>query len=229
MPRQTNRTENQPFLNKYTDNDQEAEPSPSLPHYYQNSLIQRNTIISHTLVFLVTSSLWLLIIYLLTNTIPNPNTTSTPSSYRHNITSNATLQTCGSTANEAREKNCQYDILLNNWVPAPCYDDEFVLEYTDDESWGAYADANMTIKLTPLEMSEAEYYYTSVRDHINHCAVLWKKQFFSLYEERRAIDTIVANPGHTDHCAQYLMDVEESKVNEATRVERGFAGCWIRD
>jgi hypothetical protein len=164
--------------------------------------------------------------------LSNSNSTiSKPGDYRHNVTSNARLLTCGSTAQEAREKGCQYDILLNNWVPAPCYEDEFILEYTDDESWGAYSSASMnaSTKLTPLEMSEAEFYWTSVRDHINHCAMMWKKQFWVLYEEKRAVDTIVANPGHTDHCAQYLMDVVESETTEATKVDRGFAGCWVRE
>jgi len=231
MPKRTKETEIQPFLDKYSDGPAEGESE--LLHHYQQGLSRRNRILSHSLLFLLTSILWLTILYLLSHA-PNhlwystPGT-SKPGDYRHNVTSNAKLLTCGSTADEARKAGCQYDILLNNWVPAPCYDDEFILEYTDDESWGAYADANMTIKLSPLEISESEFYYTSVRDHINHCAIMWKKQFWVLYEERRAIDTIVANPRHTDHCAQYLMDVEESKVNEATMVERGFAGCWMRD
>lgn len=220
-------TESQPFLSKYSDDPTE----PELPHHYQLALSRRTRIISHTLVFLLTSLLWLLIITLLTHPakIIWSTTNTTPGEPNYNITSNARLQTCGNTTTSALSAGCKYDVLLNNWIPSPCYDDEFIQEYTDDESWGAYADANLTIQLSPQEMSESEYYYTSVRDHINHCAILWKKQFFALYEERRAIDTIVASAGHTDHCAQYLMDVEESNVKEATRVERGFAGCWIRD
>jgi hypothetical protein len=234
MPSKQKETEQQPFLDKYTDDDptRQDSDSPQLPHHYQQALARRTRIVSHALVFLLTSFLWLTILYLVSHqpwSSESNRPISKPGDDRHNITSNARLLTCGSTVFEAREKGCKYDILLNNWIPTPCYEDDFILEYTDDESWGAYADANMTNKLTALEMSESEYYYTSVRDHINHCAILWKKQFWVLFEERQAVDTIVANPGHTDHCAQYLMDVEESKVSEATRVERGFAGCWVRD
>lgn len=228
MSPQPKDTEIQPFLSKYVDNPTENEPQ--LLHYYKQALSRRTRIISHIAVFLLTSSLWLTILALLSPKALNPlHKSSAPGDPGHNITTNAHLQTCGNTIEEARKAGCEYDILLNAFVPKPCYDDEFILEYTDDSSWGAYSDTNLSIPLSVSQMSESEYYYTSVRDHKNHCGILWKKQFFALFEEKRTIDTIVASAGHTDHCAQYLMDVEESKVDEATRVERGFAGCWVRD
>lgn len=231
-PRPQKETERQPFLDKYTDSSPE-EDSPQLPHHYQLALSRRHRIISHALVFLLTSFLWLPILYLQSHP-PSflSSGLSKPGNPRHNVTSNAHLLTCGNSSTQAREAGCEYDILLNNWVPQPCYDTEFILDYTDDESWGAYSspDLSPSSRLTPQQMSEAEFYYTSVRDHINHCGILWKKQFWVLFEERRAVDTVVASQGHTDHCAQYLMDVEGGVgVEEATRVERGFAGCWVRD
>ena len=147
----------------------------------------------------------------------------------HNVTSNAKLLSCGKSTQEAKALGCKYDVLLNAWVPAPCMDEEFIQEYKDDGTWSSYADWNMTQKLTTVdEISERKFYYTSVKDHVNHCAVMWKKQFWALFEERPAFDTIIASPGHTDHCAQYLVDVMESDWNEPTKVEMGFAGCWIR-
>lgn len=148
---------------------------------------------------------------------------------RHNITHNAHLLTCGTTVASAKANGCKYDILLNNWVPAPCYDQEFIDEYVDDDSWGGFADEAMTQKLKVQEMSEREYYWTSLRDHVNHCAMLWRKQFWVLYEERRAFDTVIASPGHTDHCAQFLVDVGERNWTHPTKTEMGFAGCWVRE
>jgi len=58
---------------------------------------------------------------------------------------------------------------------------------------------------------------------------MWKKQFWSLYEERLTFDAVVANPGHTEHCAQYLIDATSSDWGEPTRVEVGFAGCWVKE
>lgn len=170
-------------------------------------------------------------------TSPSPPSPSTiPSSPapatrpdRHNITTSARLLSCGNSVSSARAAGCKYDILLNNWVPAPCYDQEFIDEYTDDASWGGYADEAMTQKLTPLEMSEREYYWTSLRDHVNHCAMMWRKQFWVLYEERNAFDTVISSPGHTDHCAQFLVDVGYRNWTHPTKTEMGFAGCWVRD
>lgn len=76
-------------------------------------------------------------------------------------------------------------------------------------------------------------YYTSGRDHVNHCAVMWKKQFFVLFEERKYMDSIITNPGHTDHCAQFLMDVGDEKGQwdwkKSTKVDVGYVGCWVRE
>ena len=116
-----------------------------------------------------------------------------------------------------------------NKIP-PYY--RFITEYLDDLSATAYSDSALTKPLLTIsEMVEAnggKFYYTSMRDHVNHCATMWKKQFWVLYEERKAKDTIISSPGHTDHCAQFLMDAVDMDWEEATKVDVGFAGCLVR-
>ncbi|TDZ36151.1 hypothetical protein C8034_v002435 [Colletotrichum sidae] len=224
--------EYQPFL-KYSDDPATEEPTANL----QPVVRRRSTIISHILVFVGTSLLWALAVYLL---VPWPMTSPGGMSsakasgnhvagQRHNVTSNRRLIMCGNTTAEARANGCKYDILLNHWVPAACFDRNSVEEYREDESWGAYADINMTQRLTVDEMSERDFYWTSIRDHVNHCAIMWRRQFYALYDERPAIDSIVTSPGHTEHCSQYLMDVVDAKWTEPTKTMRGFAGCWMRE
>jgi hypothetical protein len=232
MPSKAEEPEHQPFLSSYSDDPTTSSSEPS--GQFRNNKTPRTIFISHSLVFIITSLLWMLVL----SVILSPSSHYWKSSYskpgdpRHNVTSNAQLLTCGNTTQQALAQGCKYDILLNNWVPAPCFDadsEDFIADYTDDKSWGAFADKNMTQRFNSVqEMSESEIYYTSVRDHINHCAVLWKKQFWALFEEKKAFDTVVASPGHTDHCAQYLIDVVGADWTEATKVERGFAGCWVR-
>ncbi|KAI0995538.1 hypothetical protein K3495_g12641 [Podosphaera aphanis] len=147
----------------------------------------------------------------------------------HNITTGAELIQCGNSTEEAKSHNCQYDILMNSWIPAPCIDQDAIDEYLDDNSWAAFRDESMTQRLMTIEeISETEVYYTSARDHINHCAMLWKKQFWVLYTERHAIDAITANPIHTDHCATVLSEAMDIDPKQATKVEKGYAGCWLR-
>lgn len=220
------KVEDQEFL-KYSDNvsvnDVESDSG------FQPTKSRRKQLISHGVVFFITSLLWMTIMYAAPAPAHHNRAVDAASGSKHNITSGATLVNCGNTTTEARARGCKYDVLLNMWAPAACIDEEFVNEYLDDSSWAAYADPGMTQKLSSIdEISEMDHYYTSVRDHVNHCAVMWKKQFFALFEERN-IDTMSASPGHTDHCAQYLIDVGDLDWKEPTKVERGFAGCWIRD
>lgn len=151
----------------------------------------------------------------------------------HNITSHARLITCGNSIAEAKQLGCRYDIMLNDWVPTECWDDQSIGEYMDDESWGAYRDDKLT-ELVPTieEMSEMEFYWTSQKDHINHCAMLWRKQFNALYYESPTFDEVIADPMHTEHCTQYFIDMAariKEWVTEPVRTEPGWAGCWIRD
>lgn len=83
-------------------------------------------------------------------------------------------------------------------MPLPCYDASFIEDYQDDGSWAAFADEEMTVLLTVEEMGEREFYWTSVRDHVVHCALLWKKQFVYLFEERPAVDDVLVDGGHTE-------------------------------
>ena len=195
MPSDTKETEHQPFL-KYSDDPMIDEPEPGRQYHHVEG--RRTMLLSHSLVFIITSLLWTMVFFTISPTSIHWGSPSKVEDH-HNITSNARLVTCGNSTQEARALGCKYDVLLNNWVPAQCVDKEFVQEYQDDRSWGAFADENLTQKLTTIdEMSERETYYTSVRDHINHCALIWKKQFWALYEESPAFDTVISTPYHTD-------------------------------
>ncbi|KAG8160321.1 hypothetical protein KVR01_009857 [Diaporthe batatas] len=147
----------------------------------------------------------------------------------HNITSGARYISCGNSTEEARSKGCTYDTLLNAWVPAQCLDQEWIDEYQDDASWTAFSDVNLTEPLRPDMMGERDHYYTSIRDHINHCAMLWRKQFWTLFEGRRVFDAVIANSYHTEHCASFLSELFGSNRTEPTLVRVGFSGCWVRE
>ncbi|KAI0127134.1 hypothetical protein BJ170DRAFT_582227, partial [Xylariales sp. AK1849] len=139
---------------------------------------------------------------------------------------------CGTSVQEAKALGCQYDILANHWLPRPCIDRDAVEEYQKDESWFAYAHENMTGPLSLDAMGDISHYYTSKRDHIFHCGTLWKKQFKAFTENRRNIDSITADPEHTHHCAQYLIDMTDLGQDfrmVPLRVDVGFAGCFIGD
>ncbi|OHF02035.1 hypothetical protein CORC01_02614 [Colletotrichum orchidophilum] len=149
-----------------------------------------------------------------------------------NITTKSRLLTCGDSTAEAKSLNCHYDILANHWIPEVCIDQNAINEYKTDGSWFGFADENRTELLTIDTMSEMEFYYTSERDHIVHCAMLWRKQFWAFYEERAALDTIITSVEHTMHCSQFLIDMSDKGPdyrNMPIKTWVGHAGCWVRD
>ncbi|KAI1401223.1 hypothetical protein F4819DRAFT_486869 [Hypoxylon fuscum] len=140
---------------------------------------------------------------------------------------------CGKSIAESKSLGCKYDILSNHWVPVPCMDDDSVKMYQADMSWFGFADENRTHLIDSTEaMGSVEVYYTNMRDHIVHCAALWKKQFKAFYEERIYYDSLILDPKHTYHCADFLVDMTDKGPdfrNIPIKVEVGHAGCWIRE
>ena len=253
----------QPFLKyaEFSDDPILVETSPRLqPQQLEAgkaSCCQRRMpslhIVSYVVVIITTSIFWVLVMLSNThsndtaidcalhptgvNDVSNTSALATHDQQQHrlNITTGAKYLICGNSTQEARSHGCRYDVLLNNWVPAPCYDADFVAEYEEDGSSAAFHDVALTQRIEggAEALGELEFYYTSRRDHINHCAMMWRKQFAALFERRATFDSVVANPYHTEHCSQYLLDAPEMAAKggqvEPTKTFVGFAGCWVRD
>ncbi|KAM7220125.1 hypothetical protein V8F06_004453 [Rhypophila decipiens] len=137
---------------------------------------------------------------------------------------------CGTSVREAKALGCEYDILANHWVPRQCMDYEAVAEYQSDGSWFGFARENRSELLRVQEMGELPLYYTSERDHIVHCAMLWRKQYRAFAEGRKHLDSITASREHTYHCSQYLIDMTDLGQDLRAvplEVNVGFAGCYI--
>ncbi|KAK1976849.1 hypothetical protein LZ30DRAFT_636154 [Colletotrichum cereale] len=199
---------------------------------------QKNRVFRDAVVSMATSAVWALVAFLFihnTRSSPSRNTDNKSpisSNYLaafHNITSSANYISCGNSTAEAKRNGCRYDTLLNYWVHERCFDQEFETEYQDDDSWTAFADWNLTERIAPEAMGDQEIYYTSIRDHVNHCSMLWKKQFWTIFEERAAFDGVIANSFHTEHCADFLKDMYGSNRTEPTLVRVGFSGCWVKE
>lgn len=187
--------------------------------------------------FTTTSLIWALLLYsrhiteLFAPDIPqtfHPNNAA----YYGKFVGTSELLNCGNTTADAKRRGCKYDILSNHWVPPLCWDQYSVEEYQADGSWFGFADEERNQILTIEEMSEMEFYYTNLRDHIVHCAMLWKKQFRAFADERPNIDTVIADEEHTMHCAQFLIDMSENGPDYKSipiKVFVGYAGCWAKE
>ncbi|KAK3179424.1 hypothetical protein OEA41_005546 [Lepraria neglecta] len=194
---------------------------------------------SHFLICLITSLFWGALLHLMLTHRRSPHGAVTDNAvakignaHPSPLIAGAKYLLCGNSTEEAKNLGCEYDILSNHWLPAPCLDQDAVHEYQSDGSWFGYADEDRTQVLSIDAMSEEPFYYTNMRDHIIHCAMLWRKQYRALYEERRGLDSIIVDEEHTLHCSNFLIRMTEhgpdfSKV--PIKVEVGFAGCYLRD
>jgi hypothetical protein len=126
---------------------------------------------------------------------------------------------------------CQYDILTNHWLPGQCVDEFSIREYQSDGSWFPYADEQHTKRLAVEELGDLPFYYTSMRDHVVHCANLWKRQFRAMSEGWKHVDSVTVEEEHTMHCSDFLMKKAELPEYRQTpiKVFVGKSGCHVRD
>lgn len=224
--------EAEPFLGESEDSAREKFPKWSRGGISNiSSSIKRNcsAFSSHILVFIVTSLLWGLF-FLATERLLQIHQDNLKNS--NGLTSDATYVKCGHSTEEAKALGCQYDILSNHWVPRQCMDQDAVEEYQSDGSWFGYADEKRTELLSIDAMSELPYYYTNERDHIVHCAMLWRKQFRAWSEGRSYYDSILASGEHTIHCSEYLMNMTDWGTDFRSmpiKVWVGYAGCYVKN
>lgn len=230
--------ESEPFL-KGTEKPRRELRNPSLSAASRIKTSLASRLSSHLLICLITSLFWGALLHFMLVYRRSPHGIGTDSNIVNvenahpiSLIAGAQYLLCGNSTEEAKNIGCQYDILSNHWVPAPCMDEDAVKEYQSDESWFGYADENRTKILSIDAMSEAPFYYTNMRDHILHCAMLWRKQYRAFFGERRGLDSIIVDEEHTVHCSDFLIRMTEhgpdfSKI--PIKVEVGFAGCHLRD
>lgn len=161
---------------------------------------------------------------------PNAATTIEPSKNASFFATHSGYLTCGRNRDEAKSLGCEYDILTNHWLPGKCTDPKSIQDYRADGSWMPFADEARTKQLKVEDLGALDFYYTSMRDHIVHCAMLWKRQYRALSEGWKYVDSITAEREHTDHCAKFLMDMAEVEGyrTEPIKVVVGKSGCHVR-
>ncbi|CAO2647056.1 Nn.00g079780.m01.CDS01 [Neocucurbitaria sp. VM-36] len=172
------------------------------PESYKPFIINRRNlkkeIALHTLTFLLAIAVTTLICFLIR---PFPPRTPQMKTLR-----------CGSTSAEARALDCVYDVLSNSWVPTPCLDKKGLEEFKQLAQWQAYETREATRQLTEDEMGDVvppNTYFTPVREHMVHCALMWRRLHRGYQEDQRYLDLHVRAFSHTMHCTGLMMEILE--------------------
>ncbi|KAK0616934.1 hypothetical protein B0T14DRAFT_524045 [Immersiella caudata] len=190
-------------------------------------------IATNALVFFLTSTLWAVIIL-----FSRPQLQSSPVwpydlGHGNSIFDGTNFAGCGHSLEEAERRGCEYDILANGHFPKGCIDELGIDEYKrESTTWYGFADPNWTVRIPSAEeMGRHGVYYTNLRDHIVHCALLWKRQYRAFAENWRFIDSVIASEEHTFHCADFLAELTDYTEHPDWRtipipVEVGYAACF---
>jgi hypothetical protein len=131
---------------------------------------------------------------------------------------------CGSSAIDAQEKGCVFDIMDYGWMPAKCYDKANADEAAARNPFPWYLDADETIPLNMTDMTTTPLAYTHWGYHIAHCryAISWAdraNRTGSLVPEH------MVTPWHMLHCGMMLSGPMHPESMKGTRVAVSFNRC----
>jgi hypothetical protein len=131
---------------------------------------------------------------------------------------------CGNSAQEARARNCIYDVMLGGWTPPHCYSHKLETEFLTLPELKWYYDEAHTreISLEVLKQGELETVYPAPMYHDRHCLYTWRL----LHEAVMGgglVDYQSGSPEHTRHCTQLLLGVIPPKPVKSE--ERKFNYC----
>jgi hypothetical protein len=144
---------------------------------------------------------------------------------------------CGNSSEEARAKDCIFDLTVAAWLPYDCYDEEISKEFMALGPWDFYesnstewdlrdAPASQRFLLPDVDAisDSLESMWTSRRYHIIHCLYAWKIKDRAVLKGKRTEGTLMSYH-HTEHCAIALSNTSIPVDAIMTRVEISFPAC----
>jgi hypothetical protein len=86
---------------------------------------------------------------------------------------------CGTNANEARDRGCNFDPLTFAWLPQACYDYNLTAEYLQLQDWQWWREqpdgSRRQLSLINIMQGSDETLYVTWEYHRQHCVYLWLK------------------------------------------------------
>ncbi|OAP60338.1 hypothetical protein AYL99_05340 [Fonsecaea erecta] len=137
---------------------------------------------------------------------------------------------CGYSPEEARAKGCVYDVMMQDWVPEPCYDAVLTERYLAQGNWTWYADAEGKVVLTDEEMRKGEHgaAWMSSSYHQAHCIFSWDKTVRAL-RNNRPISQELLSYDHVLHCSHQTLNGAEVDESIGVRAPTNYAKCALYD
>lgn len=117
---------------------------------------------------------------------------------------------CGSTVKEARERGCVFEMTLNLWVPPACYDPELEEAYLQSPGLVFYHDINLTqeVPFDEVKRGESVGWFVPWQHHLRHCSFAFRKLHRAAASGNK-LDGYVLQHAHTEHCLKMFTEPEE--------------------
>lgn len=142
---------------------------------------------------------------------------------------------CGYSPEEARAKNCVYDVMMQDWVPKPCYDEALTKKYLAEGKWTWYADGDGNATISDEDMAKGEHgeAWMSSSYHKAHCVFSWLKIIRAL-RNNRGISQELLSYDHVLHCSHGALKEEASDIGLGVAAPTNYAICalystWLDD
>jgi len=137
---------------------------------------------------------------------------------------------CGGNPSEARDKGCVYDVMMQDWVPEPCYDSVLTERYLAEGNWKWYADGdgNTTISDEDIRKGEHGSAWMATSYHKAHCVFSWLKIIRAL-RNNWGISQELLSYDHVMHCAHGALKESSDDEGLGVRAPTNYAKCALYD
>ncbi|KAJ9610821.1 hypothetical protein H2200_005598 [Cladophialophora chaetospira] len=165
-----------------------------------------------------------------TVTSPTPTLTAVvddDSSKSVDDTPEVPIQDCGHTPDEARANGCIFDVMMQLWTPAACFDEVLSNRFLDVGNWTWYADPGAEKVFTLEEMRKGEHdaVYVAQDYHITHCIYAWEKLVRAMRNQEPLITELISYD-HVIHCRhKTLQRADGGSTIRGVRAPTGWTQC----
>lgn len=143
------------------------------------------------------------------------------------IPSVETIQNCGYTPQEARAKGCVFDVMMQLWTPAACFDEVLSNRFLDVGNWTWYADPSATViySLEDMRKGEHDAVYVAQDYHITHCIYAWEKLVRAMRNQEPLITELISYD-HVIHCRHKTLQRADGGASiRGVRAPTGYTQC----
>jgi hypothetical protein len=142
------------------------------------------------------------------------------------------IKGCGSTPTEARALGCVYDVMMQDWTPAECYDSILTEKYLASNNWTWWADSGAERAMSDEEIALGEHsvVYVAQDYHVKHCIFAWEK-FVRAFRTQSPLITELISYDHVLHCRDHtlLPAMDASKHIRGVVAPTGYTHCASYD